>query len=217
VGVGLVGCGETSKVGTAAIVGDERISVIQLQANVERVLDERAAQATGAPDRTDVTSGELQRQLLGRMISSRLLAVVAGELGAPSVTPGQVDQLIAGVRQQGGEELVKQRAAELNIAFADLRDFVRDEQLTLNIFGKLGPAPRTQEEFDALQVKLGERLAKAEDAVGVTVNPRYGRWDPATRRVVRGRDDLTQPAPGGEPGGTGQLPGGQGSSGGPGG
>lgn len=194
----LAGCAETPRVGAAAIVGDERLTVTQLQDNVARVLAERqaAAEEGADTDRGDVASGDLQRELLGRWIQGQLLEVVARRLGVPAVTDGQVDEAIAGVRQQGGDELVQQRAVELSIASGDLRDFVRNEALAFAVFAKLGPAPQSQEEADALQARLSEELAKAADEVGVRVNPRYGRWDRESRSVVRGDDGLTEPADG---------------------
>jgi SurA N-terminal domain len=201
----LAGCG-AAKVGTAAVVGDERISITQLQANVERILAERDASeaapgtpGSAAPDRSDVTSGELTRQLLGRMIQSRLLEVVAADLGVPPVTDGQVDQALAQLRTESGQRFIDQRAVELSIARRDVREYVRAETLAVAVLRKLGPEPRTQEQLDALQARLGQELAKAERKVGVTVNPRYGRWDSTTRQIVPVEDGLTEPGAGATP------------------
>ena len=125
----LTGCGDgQARPGAAAVVGEERITTEQLQAIVERGLeDPQAAQQLG---------GDLpayQRLALSRLINAEVLEQAAEERGV-TVTDGQVDAQIEQFAQQaGGREVLEQQAAQSGIAAPDLEPFVRsivlDQQL----------------------------------------------------------------------------------------
>jgi SurA N-terminal domain len=198
-GVVLTGCG-ASKVGTAAIVGEDRISVTELQADVRQVLAERKAEAPQdqtAPARDDEATGTLQREILTRMIQSRLVSEVAAERRVPPVTAGEVDRVIAEGRSQGGDALLRRSAVQFNVAFADLDEYVRYQLLIGKILDGLGPEPGGADPADPRQQRLLDAVSRAATRLGVTVNPRYGRWDRRTNSIVTGGDGLTEPATGG--------------------
>ncbi|MCW2665142.1 MAG: PpiC-type peptidyl-prolyl cis-trans isomerase [Frankiales bacterium] len=122
----LSACGNNPvRTGAAATVGPARITTATLQEMVDRGLsDPQAEQQLGA-DRAS-----FQRQVLSRLISSRVLAEVAEDEGV-TVSAGEVDARLAQFASQlGGQDQLEQQAAQSGIAAQDLRPFIRD--LTLN-------------------------------------------------------------------------------------
>jgi parvulin-like peptidyl-prolyl isomerase len=123
----VAGCGDSpTKAGAAAVVGDQRISTDELQAIVDRGLeDPEAAQQFGA-DRADY-----QRQVLNRMVRALLLEEAA-EDNDVEVTQGEVDAQLADFAEQaGGREELERQAAAGGIHATDLPRFAREVVLEI--------------------------------------------------------------------------------------
>src|SRR5690606_4614974 len=97
----LTACGNDAHPGAAAVVGDERITVSQLENRVKEV---RAAQREAVPDEAQyeqaiARTGSLTRDTLHSMVLDRVLDHAAREAGV-SVTPREVQRMRADMEDQ---------------------------------------------------------------------------------------------------------------------
>lgn len=153
--VALAGC-DTDQVGAAAVVGDERITVNELQDQVREVV----ALGTGGEPTGD--QREAQVSVLNQMIAFTLLDRVEADTGI-EVTGAEIDTfveetLVAGLPDGDLTPLLVQNW----LTEETLRDAVRQE-LVMQQLG--GP----EAYFAAVAAASGD--------LGVTVNSRYGAWD----------------------------------------
>jgi hypothetical protein len=161
--IALAAC-DADQVGSAAVVGGERITVTELQDQVREVVALMPGEeATGDQRNTQLT-------VLNRMIAFRLLDRVAADAGI-TVTEAEVDQFIADqlVPQVPEGDLTPLLAQNL-LTEDTLRDAVR-EVLVLQQVGQ--------------QAYLGA-LVDVSEQVCVEVNPRYGTWTGAGIEDVSG-------------------------------
>lgn len=194
-GVAVIGC-EPARAGAAAIVGDERITVAELARDTQEVMDVVEREGGGAA----VDVAEVNRLNLRRAIVSRLLAEAAAREGV-EVTDGEVDQAINQVAAQtpGGR-----RGIEVGLAVgenvprvppSELESYVRDF-LIQNALGE-ELVPGSGADVDAQRpVAVAELLQQVVQDLGVTVNPRFGTWNPAAGNIDLPGDMLSKPESG---------------------
>ncbi|MFD9005420.1 SurA N-terminal domain-containing protein [Streptomyces sp. NPDC059582] len=168
----LTACGNEAHPGAAAVVGDERITVSQLESRVQEV---RSAQRAAVSDdaqyaRTIATTGNLTRDTLHGMVLDQVLQRAARDAGV-SVTRNEIQQMRAGLEQQAGG------AAGLEAAWLQQYD-IPPQRLDDNL--------RLQLEAQKLAAHLGtdtnqpafwKALSEASKDLHVDLNPRYGSWD----------------------------------------
>jgi hypothetical protein len=176
----LAGCGQSD---VAATVGDQTISIAEVQQEVVALGELGAVDLAGNPDQA-----ELQRLLLGRQIYHLLLTGLAEQQNI-EVTPAQVDDLLATVEQQAGspDEVV---AFQLQNSYTD--EGLRRAAGDALVERQLGATPD-----EAAQV-----VADYAAEVGVDVNPRFGSWEgtslqPGTGSISVGPTPQATPATGG--------------------
>ncbi|EGX59376.1 lipoprotein [Streptomyces zinciresistens K42] len=180
----LTACGGDARPGAAAVVGDQRITVAQLE---NRVGEVRSAQRAAVSDDAQYAqvvakSGTLSRDVLGNMVLDRVLRRAAQDAGV-SVTRKEVQQMRGGLEKQvGGAEAL--RTAWLQQYGVPPQRL--DENLRLQLEAqKLGTALGT----DAGKPAFWDALAAASKKLDVRLNPRYGTWD----MQKRGRADVRTP------------------------
>jgi foldase protein PrsA len=129
----LTACGDDPvRAGSAAVVGDSRITTEELQQIVDRGLSDPEAQQQFGADRADY-----QRQVLNRMVRALLLEQAADAEGV-EVTQGEVDEQIAEFAEQaGGREELERRAAAGGIDPQDLPRFAREVVLEIRLGDEL--------------------------------------------------------------------------------
>jgi foldase protein PrsA len=129
----LAGCGDSpARAGSAAVVGDERITTEELQEIVERGLSDPQAEQQFGSDRADY-----QRQVLNRLVRAKLLEEAAREEGV-TVTQGDVDEQLAQFAEQaGGREELERQASAGGISSEDLPRFAREVVLELELGDEL--------------------------------------------------------------------------------
>ncbi|HEX2363230.1 MAG TPA: SurA N-terminal domain-containing protein [Jiangellaceae bacterium] len=158
--VGLTAC-NTAEIGAAAVVGDVRITVAELQEQVRELAD-------SLPDSAGATGDQsiAQHAILQRMIQSELLALVAAEEGV-EVSEADIDAYIdEQVLSQAPDGDIGPLLAQNNLTEDSLRDAVRDQLMAAAMTERLGG-----------QEQLVEVLTAKADEIGVTVSPRYGTWN----------------------------------------
>ena len=172
----LAGC---SQVGAAATVGDTKITQATVQASVDAILSERA--------KVDTTQMQLETgsTLNVSQLRFHLLGTLLRELGQElklNVTKAEIDSRRASIVDQvGGEAALPNALVNAGIAPQDLDRYIEAIAYSDKISQKLTAAGVTEDQLGLEIQKLV--VAKAKE-IGVTVNPRYGKWDATTADVV---------------------------------
>ncbi|MFD7457613.1 MULTISPECIES: SurA N-terminal domain-containing protein [unclassified Streptomyces] len=168
----LTACGNDARPGAAAVVGDQRITVAQLENRVDEV---RSAQRAAVTDdaryaQAIAKSGSLTRDTLHGMVLDRVLHRAAQDAGI-TVTRKEIQEMRSGLEQQVGGSRALQTAwlQQYSVAPERLDENLRLQLEAQKLAAKLGT--------DTSQPAFWEALSKASADLGVSVNPRYGSWD----------------------------------------
>jgi len=168
----LTACGNDAHPGAAAVVGDQRITVSQLENRVDEV---RAAQRAVVRDEAQYAqavarTGSLTRDTLHGMVLDRVLHRAAQDAGV-SVSRKEIQQMRSGLEQQAGgaEQLETAWLQEYGVAPQRLEENLRLQLEAQKLAGKLGT--------DTTRPEFWEALSEASKKLGVDLNPRYGTWD----------------------------------------
>ncbi|MFE4665069.1 SurA N-terminal domain-containing protein [Streptomyces sp. NPDC056716] len=171
----LTACGNDAHPGAAAVVGDQRITVSQLESRVGEVRDAQRAAVTDEAQyaQTIAETGSLTRDTLHGMVLDQVLNRAAKDAGV-TVTRNEVQTFRGELEAQAGG------AQALEAAW--LQQYgVAPERLDANL--------RVQIEAQKLAARLGTdtsqpafwaALSEASKNLGVDLNPRYGSWDVET-------------------------------------
>jgi hypothetical protein len=172
----LSGC---AQVGAAATVGGTRISQATVQGSVDAILAERAGTDTS---QMQLETGEtLNRSQLRFHLFGTLLREVGAELKI-TVTKAEIDTQRAAILQQvGGADQLPIALVTAGIAAQDLDLYIQAITFSDKISNLIATSGVPEEQIGAEIQRL--ITAKAKE-LGVTVNPRYGTWDPETADVV---------------------------------
>lgn len=211
-GLFATGCGQT-QAGAAALVGDQRIAVDELSRSVDSAEQAAAENQLRVSDR-----GALVRGVLSREITDAVLGEAAARAGI-TVTRGDVDEQIA---EMGGRQRLEMQALRsAAVPPGQLREYVRNQVLQQRLAESLAEGEGRQ----AQQSALVEHLRGVAGDMGVTVSPRYGRFNAEQLAVTQEQSRLSTPDPDsggaaatgldgpGGPGGTGSGGSGRGGTG----
>jgi len=172
----LTGC---SQVGAAATVGDTKITQATVQGSIDSILAERA--------KVDVTQMQLETgETLNRsQIRFHLFSAILRALGEElkiKVTKAEIDTRRASILEQvGGAASLPTALVNAGIAPQDLDAYIEAISLSDKISQKLVASGVTEDQVGTEIQKL--IVAKSKE-LGVTVNPRYGKWDADTADIV---------------------------------
>ena len=172
----LTGC---SQVGAAATVGDTKITQATVQGSIDSILAERA--------KVDVTQMQLETgETLNRsQIRFHLFSAILRALGEElkiKVTKAEIDTRRASILEQvGGVASLPTALVNAGIAPQDLDAYIEAISLSDKISQKLVASGVTEDQVGTEIQKL--IVAKSKE-IGVTVNPRYGKWDADTADIV---------------------------------
>jgi hypothetical protein len=178
----LTACSDEAHPGAAAVVGDDRITVSQLENRVNEV---RTAQRAAITDDAQyeqaiAQSGGLTREILNNMVLDRVLHSAAQDAGV-AVSRKEVTKVRSDLEDQpGGVEALE-------------RDWLQTygippERIDENL--------RLQLEAQKLAAQLGtdtsgpafwKALSDASKKLDVDLNPRYGTWDPEKNSRVEAK------------------------------
>jgi parvulin-like peptidyl-prolyl isomerase len=185
----LTGC---SQVGAAATVGNTKITQATVQGSIDSILAERAKVDT---TQMKLETGEsLNRGQLRFHLLTALLREVGAELKV-SVTKAEIDTRRASILEQiGGAAALPNALVNAGIAPADFDQYIEAISISDKISQALVASGVTQDQVGTELQKLVVAKAKV---LGVTVNPRYGKWDAATADIVATDPASTAVAPSG--------------------
>lgn len=172
----LTGC---SQVGSAATLGSTKISQATVQGSIDAILSSRQGIDTS---QMQLETGEaLNRSQLRFHLLTALLREVAKEIKL-SVSKAEIDARRQGIIDQvGGVEALPNALVGAGIAQKDFDQYIEAILISDKITKSLTAAGVTEADMGAQIQKLV--VAKAKE-LGVSVNPRYGKWDPAVADVV---------------------------------
>lgn len=166
----LTACGSAPHPGAAAVVGKDRITVSQLQSQVNDVRDAQQSSPQGRQMLAD--SARLGQDTLVRLIQYRIIER-AGEDNGVQVTRREVQEQRAKVEKaNGGADAVESRFLALGIAPDQIDQALTMDLVRSKLDARLGAA------------RTNDVLMRTSDALRVDVNPRYGSWD-AKRGTAR--------------------------------
>lgn len=177
----LTGC-SGQEAGSAATLGDSRITQTALSAEVQAVLEAKGQSPTTADE-------TLPPEILGRMITIRLVDELAAREGV-TVTQGQIDEQIANaLGQLGDQAAVEEYFAQQNVAPSQIESIVKLQVQAQQLGLALAPEGSAEEQGKA----VFDAVVALSDELGTTVSPRYGTWDGASLSVGPVPNDLSTP------------------------
>jgi peptidyl-prolyl cis-trans isomerase SurA len=177
----LSGCAP-QQAGSAATLGDSRISEQALTTEVEAILVAKG-QPTTSKDQSLVT------QTLGRMITMELVDRLAVREGV-EITQGDIDEVLANYAGQvGGEQAVEDLFIQENVAPSQLESLIRLQLQAQELGIVLNPSGSAEEQGGAVFEAAGALSLELD----TTVSPRYGTWDPSALALGPTPDDLSTP------------------------
>ena len=172
----LTGC---SQVGSAATLGSTKISQATVQSSIDAILASRQGVDTS---QMQLETGEaLNRGQLRFHLLTALLREVGKEIKL-SVSKAEIDTRRQSIIDQvGGVEALPNALVGAGIAEKDFDQYIEAISLSDKISQALTAAGVSEADMGAQIQKLV--VAKAKE-LGVTVNPRYGKWDGTVADVV---------------------------------
>ena len=172
----LSGC---AQVGAAATLGDTKITQATVQGSIESILAERAKVDTA---QMELETGEvLNRSQLRFHLFSAILRAVGEELKI-EVTKAEIDTRRASILEQiGGAEALPSALVNAGIAPQDLNKYIEALSFSDKISQALAAMGATG---DQLGIEIQKLIAAKANELGVTVNPRYGKWDAEIADIV---------------------------------
>lgn len=172
----LSGC---SQVDSAATVGETKIELSELQSQIDTILTERKAVDTS---QMQLETGEaLSRSQLAYMISNLIIDEVAKnekiEISNSDLEAYKVE-IYANI---GGEANLPNILVNASIPSSGLEKVLRRDLVLRKLSEREtaagGDSASVNEKIQSLVTEMANKLK-------VTVNPRYGTWDPTTLTVV---------------------------------
>ncbi|MFC8096999.1 SurA N-terminal domain-containing protein [Streptomyces sp. NPDC057363] len=168
----LTACGNDAHPGAAAVVGDQRITVAQLENRVDEV---REAQRAAVPDDAQyqqvlARTGGLTRDTLHSMVLDRVVHRAAQDAGV-TVTRKDVQRMRGGLEEQAGgaEALETVWLQQYGVPPERLDDNLRVQLEAQKLAETLGT--------DTSRPEFWQALSEASEKLDVDLNPRYGAWD----------------------------------------
>jgi hypothetical protein len=170
----LAGCSTDSHPGAAAVVGDERITLAEVQSQVETVREAQRDQPNA--DDLIAQTNTLTIDTVTFLVRLEVVERAAADNGV-EVTRGEVqDARDAAERSVGGAEALRQSAINpaegMPLAGEQIDMVLRSNLLIQGLAEAIGA--QADAEGQAL---LNRVLADTAEEIGVDINPRYGEWD----------------------------------------
>ena len=186
------------KIGTAAVVGDQRITVASLDTQVSNL---KAASKPYSKELT-LTATNMPAAVLSWLIRFQIGDQVAANSGI-SVTATQVEAGVANINQQAAQAASQEGLSSPQAALYDvgispqmLSDLGRyqAQELAFAEHANGGKLPTTSAEGNAVTAALTKAQCTAAKSLSIQVSPQFGRLDYSQYTVVPAPNTLSQPA-----------------------
>jgi hypothetical protein len=186
------------KVGSAAVVGDQRITTSSLDTQVSNL--QSAAKPYGS--QIQLKPAQMPAAVLSWLIRFQIGDQVAADYGI-SLTQAQIQAGTANINEQAAEaasedSLSSPQAALINAGVPPqlLPELGKYQAQELAYAEKVngGKLPTTTAEGNAIDAKLTKAQCSAAKSLNIQVSPQFGRMDYSTFTVVSAANTLSQPA-----------------------
>ena len=172
----LTGCGQ---VDSAATIGKVSISQASAQATVDEILAERAKVDTSQMQIQ--TGAALNRSQLRFTIITTLFDDIAKELKLTVSTTEVAKAKSDLITQSGGAAALSKNLVAAEIAPSNFDRYVR----AIIVSNKLQGALKASGVADAdVSGRITQLVTAKAKQLKISINPRYGVWDPATGEIV---------------------------------
>lgn len=180
----VAGCGPVLA-GSAAVVGDERITDPDLEYQVNQV--------TAA---LNLEPSEKANQIvLDRMIRGEIFDYMSQQANV-EISDGALNTFISTTEKQvGGADKLAQQLLQSGVPGSEISNFARTFLQQQQLAAKLAPGKSPQVQGAA----LGAAAIKVSKELDVRVSPRFGSWNPEQLSVGPTPNDLSVPAPSANP------------------
>ncbi len=184
VALALTACGP-DQAGSAATVGSTTISDTQLN-----------DQAVAVMDALNLTpSAQINSVLLQRIVTGEIVNQMAAKNGV-TVTEGDIDRFLEEQYKKttGGKAALEQQLLQSGLTADQIRPAAKTSLQVEALGKKLAPGKSAADQQKAV-AEAAVAFAKEQ---GVSINPRYGTWDPSSLSITgSGGNDLTTSIQGG--------------------
>ena len=170
----LAGC---SQVNTAAKVGKTEITTTQVQTTVNEILKERAKFDLGHANLP--TGSKLNVSILQFHLYSALFDAIAKGTKLPVTDGDLAKERSAIIAQVGGEDKLPAALANASIAMEDFPRYLRSVVIVAKLKEALVASGDKSTDGSGLQ----NLIVAAGKQEGVSVNPRYGSWNPSAATI----------------------------------
>jgi SurA N-terminal domain len=186
------------KMGAAAIVGDQRITVSSLDTQVSDL--QAAAQSYAG--QLQLTSAQMPNAVLSWLIRFAILDQMTASAGI-TVSQAQIQAGIANINSQAASAasqggLSSPQAALVNAGISPqmLRALGRYQAQEIAYAEKVngGKLPTTSAQGNTVTAALTKAQCSAAKSLNIQVNPQFGRMNYAQYAVVSSPDTLSRPA-----------------------
>ena len=177
----LAGCSSEDNPGSAATVGDQRVSSADVADSVAQV---RSQLGTIPFDAQKVTTDTVTR------LARTLIIDEAGTREGVTVTDSQVDALLTSTaKSQGGVSAVEQALlTQDSVPASAVSDYARTYLIEQGLADKFAPGTA-----DKGQQAMLTYLSQLSTELGTAVAPRYGTWDAGTLALGALPNDISSP------------------------
>jgi hypothetical protein len=176
----IAGCGP-ELAGSAAVVGDDRVTDTQLADQVTVVTTALGIQS----------SAKANQVVLDRLIRAELYNELAARNGI-DVTDGEVTKFLNETAAQvGGQQALNAQLLQSGVPESEVFGFAQTFLTQKALAEKLAPGKSQQEQG----VILGAAVIALSKELDTRVSPRFGTWDADRLSVGAPPNDLSEPLP----------------------
>jgi hypothetical protein len=186
------------KMGSAAVVGDQRITVSSLDTQVTNF------NAAAAPygSQVQLTSTQVPAAVLSWLIRFQIEDQMAASAGI-SVTEAQVQQGIASINSQAAQAAAQNGLSSAQAVFLNAGispqmlpalGRYQAQEIAFAEQANGGKLPTTTAENNTVTAALTKAQCTAAKSLNIQVNPQFGRMDYSQYTVVPAPDTLSRPA-----------------------
>ena len=184
--VTLTGCSTKNNSGTAVVVNGKVTTTKQVSAQVDEIRTEIQQLPVGSLQNIPSVV-MLTRMIVDRDITTQLVDIALARKGI-TVSDEEVQTFADGIfAQYGKEKILTQIMGSNGVSSSQVNNFMRlvysENVLAKALAPQMSQVGQTQ--------ALLEYVGGISKEVGVTVSPRFGRWDPSQLQVILGDETLS--------------------------
>ena len=187
----LAACGPV-RMGSAAVVGSERISATTLSNEVANLT--QAYQASKSKIQLQFPLSEAPQEVLSWLLRFRVRNEMAVR-NHVAVSTGQSERALASIAASAGSTGIKNLAVANGLPPDLLPDLGRYEAIQNALVDRMdgGKLPKSTTAQDELGLALDERQCRAAKSLNILVNPQFGRLNYNQLSIIAAANSLSAP------------------------